>query len=111
MPLNTSGIQVGADAIAADINKLTLHTGDPGVDGTANVSSAGAQTVTVTASGGVVTVPSTAFTGGAASGPCTYVAVWNGANFRGAFPLTGDQVFNAAGEYTVTALTITGTGA
>ena len=110
MALNTSGIQVGAAAIAADINKISLHTGDPGAAGANNKTTAADKTVTCTATGGVVTVPSTAFTGGAANGPATHVGLWNGTNYRGSYPLTGDLTFNAAGEYTVTSVTITGTG-
>lgn len=110
MALNSSGIQVGAAAIAADINKLTLHTGDPGASGTANVTTAASQAVVCTSANGNVTVPQTAFAGGAASGPCTYVAVWNGPTYRGSYALTGDQAFNSAGNYTVTSITINGTG-
>lgn len=108
MALNTSGVQVGAAAIAADINKISLHSGDPGAAGTSNKTTAADKTVTCTATNGVVTVPSTSFTGGAASGPATFVGLWNGTNYRGSYPLTGDQAFNAAGEYTVTAVTLTG---
>ena len=108
--LTTAGVQVGAAAIAGDLTKLRLHTADPSAgSGTTFLTTAADKTVTCTATGGVVTVPSTAFTGGAASGACTHVSVWSGTTYRGAFALTGDQAFNAAGEYTVTSVTITGT--
>lgn len=107
--LITSGIQVGAAAIAADITKLRLHTADPTAsNGTANLTTAADQNVVCTATNGVVTAPSTAFTGGTASGPCTWVSVWSGTTYRGAYPLTGDQTFNSSGAYTVTGVTITG---
>ena len=107
--LTAAGIQVGAAAIAADITKARLHTADPSASaGTTNLTTAADKTVTCTATGGVVTVPSTAFTGGAASGPCTHVSLWSGTTYRAAYALTGDQTFNAAGEYTVTGVTITG---
>lgn len=107
--LITSGIQVGAAAIASDITKIRLHTADPTAgSGTTNLTTAADQTVACTSSGGVVTVPSTNFTGGAASGACTWVSVWAGTTYRGAWPLTGDQTFNASGNYTVTGITITG---
>jgi hypothetical protein len=105
--LTTAGVQVGAAAIAADITKLRLHTGAT-ADGTTFTTTAADKTVACTATGGVVTVPSTAFTGGAANGPCTHVSVWSGTTYRGTYALTGDTTFNAAGEYTVTGITITG---
>ena len=108
--LTTAGVQVGAAAIAADITKARLHTADPSASaGTTNLTTAADKTVACTSSGGVVTMPSTAFTGGAASGACTHVSVWSGTTYRGAYALVGDQTFNAAGAYTVTAVTITGT--
>ncbi len=107
--LTTAGVQVGAAAIAADITKLRLHTADPSASaGTTFLTSAADKTVTCTSANGVVTVPSTAFTGGAASGACTHVSVWSGTTYRGAFALSGDASFNAAGAYTVTGVTITG---
>ena len=106
--LTTAGIQVGAAAIASDLTKVRLHSAAT-TDGTTNLTSAADQTVTVTASGGVVTVPSTDFTGGAASGAVAGASVWSGTTFRGYFGIdTGDTAFNAAGEYTLTSLTITG---
>lgn len=108
MALATAAIQTGAAAIAGAIDTLKVHTGDPGAAGTANTTTAAPQTVTATASGGNITIPSTNFTGGAASGPCTYVSYWAGSTFYGSEPLSGDQTFNAAGEYTVDSVTING---
>lgn len=108
--LNTAAIQVGAAAIAADINKVRLHTADAsGSAGTTNQTTAGDKTVSPTASAGVVTIPSTAFTGGAANGTIHGVSLWAGTTYRGYFAIdAGDTQFNAAGEYTLTALTLTG---
>lgn len=112
MALNTSAIQVGGAAIAADITKIRLHTGNPDASsGATLLTTAPDKTVVATSTGGVITVPSTAFTGGAASGPATHVSVWSGTTYRGGFALTGDTSFNAAGEYTVTSITITGAAA
>lgn len=109
MGLTTAGLQVGAAAIAADITKLRLHTADPSAaSGTTNLTTAADVTVTCTSANGVVTVPSTNFTGGAANGACTYVTVWSGTTYRGTYALSGDQTFNASGAYTVTGITITG---
>lgn len=106
--LTTAGIQVGAAAIAADITKVRLHSAST-VDGTTNLTTAGDKNVTPTATNGVITVPSTAFTGGAANGAVAGVSVWSGTTFRGYFGIdSGDTSFNAAGEYTLTSLTISG---
>lgn len=107
--LNTAGIQLGAAAIAAGIDHLSLHTAAP--DGTgSNLSSAGKVAVTCTASNGVVNIPQTAFTGGASSGPVAAVGYWGsgGTVWLGYDDPTGDTAFNAAGQYTVNASTITG---
>jgi hypothetical protein len=112
MAINTSEIQVGAAAIATDIDHMTLHTAQPDATGS-NQTSAAAQAVTPTSTGGVVSIGSTAFTGGAASGACTHVGFWHGdpattGTFRGWLALTGDQTFNASGAYTVDSVTLTG---
>lgn len=112
MALTTSEVQVGAAAIATDIDHMTLHTAQP--DGTgSNLSAAAAQAVTPTSTGGVVSIGLTSFTGGAASGTCTHVGFWHGTpgsggTWRGYLALTGDQAFNSAGAYNVTGVTLTG---
>lgn len=90
------------------------HTGDPGSAGTSNVSTAGRQAVTwtVDADGDLSLTATVSFTGGAASGPCTWLSFWSAASngtWRGNYQLTGDTAFNAAGEVDLTALPITGT--
>ena len=112
MAINTSEIQVGGAALAADIDHMTLHSAQPDATGS-NLTSAGAQAVTPSSSSGTVTIGSTSFTGGAASGACTHVGFWHGVpggggTFRGWLALTGDQTFNAAGQYTVDSVTLTG---
>lgn len=110
MGLSAAEIADRASALAADIAEESIHTGDPGANGTANESTAPRQPVTATASGGVVTVPAASFTGGAASGPATWVAVWDGS---GGFVAStqasagGDSAFNAAGEADVASWTLT----
>lgn len=113
MALNTSAVQVGSAAIAADIDHMTTHTAQPDATGS-NRTTAAAQVVAPTSTGGVITVPSTNFTGGAASGPCTHVGLWHGdpasgGTFRGWEAVTsGDTTFNAAGAITISSVTITG---
>ena len=107
--LNTTGIQLGAAAIAAGVDHISLHTATP--DGTgSNLSAAGKVAVTCTSASGVVTIPQTAFSGGAASGPVAAVGYWGtgGTVWLGYDVPTGDTAFNAAGQYTVNQSTITG---
>lgn len=107
--LNTAGIQIGAAAIAAGIDHLSLHTATPDATGS-NLSSAGKVAITCTSASGVVNIPQTAFTGGAASGPVAAVGYWGsgGTTWLGYDVPTGDTSFNAAGQYTVNASTISG---
>lgn len=109
MPLDAAtALVVMADALKAVALKMRLHTADPGT-GNSNPTTAADQTIALVDNGsGDLTVTSVAFTGGAASGPCTWCSIWNtGATVRyGKFALSGDQTFNAAGEYTVDSLTI-----
>ena len=107
--LNTAAIQIGSAAIAAVLDTVKLHTGDPGAAGTSNTTTAGSGAATFSSTSGVITLDAPVdFTGGAASGACTWVSVWDATVHYGNYQLTGDQTFNAAGEYTLDSLTITG---
>lgn len=92
----------------------TLHSADPGTTGTSLVTTAAriALTWAVDADGDLTLSGQAAFTGAAASTAVTHVGLWSAitaGTFRGGFPLTGDTTTNAAGEYTVTQITINGT--
>lgn len=112
MALNSSGIQLGAAAIASGITYLSLHSGDPGASGTSNTTTAARQACSLSASGGNISLSSSvAFTGGAASGAVAYVGLWSASTagtYYGSIALTGDAAFNSLGQYTVTALNFTG---
>lgn len=115
MPLDaTTALKNMADYLVANAVKLRLHSADPGAtaNANANTTTAADQTVLLVNDGsGNLSVSNVAFTGGAASGACTYCSLWNtGTTVRyGRFVLSGDQTFNAAGAYTVTSLTVTDT--
>jgi hypothetical protein len=100
-------VKIGSDAIAAAITHVSIHTaGDTSSAG--NESTAPRQPVawTVDANGNLTAGP-VPFTGGAASGPAVRVGYWTagtGGTYRGGVMLTGDQAFNAAGEYVVDSL-------
>lgn len=114
MPLNNTAMVVAANALRSAVTHMQLHSGDPGAAGTSNVTTADREAVTwsAAANDGDFDLDSAVnFTGVAASGAATYVSLWSsftGGTHYGNFQLTGDQAANAAGEYTVTALTLNG---
>ena len=113
MPLNNACLDIGATAMRDAIDFLSLHSGDPGAAGTSNTTTAPRQAPTwsAVANGDFNLTTAVNFTGGAPSGGCTYVGFWTlvtGGTFLGSQILTGDQTFNSAGEYTITALTVNG---
>lgn len=113
MPLLDPLLNVGANAMADAATHLALHTADPGTTGTNQAASARVPANWSAASGGDITATDRAFTGGTPGGPVTHVGLWSaatGGTFYGAFPLSesGDRAFNAAGELTLTSLTVNG---
>lgn len=110
MALTPTETQALATKISTDFPYLAIHTADPSTTG-ANPSAAGRQAAAWVVVGGVLTATNIAFTGGAANGAATHVGLWSASTsgtFGGGYVLTGDQTFNAAGQYTVTSLVITG---
>lgn len=108
MPLNQAGIT----AILDDGNEAALYvaigSGTTGADQTSNER----HQLTSSVAAGVITATGVpyAFTGTAGAG-ATHALLFSaasGGTFYGAEALTGDQAFNAAGAYNLTALTITG---
>ena len=109
MALNNAALQAAGAGLASAITHLAIHTAQPDAAGS-NQSSAARQPVTWTNNNGTLTSTSESFTGGAASGPATHVGYWSeptGGTFYGSHAITGDQAFNAAGEFTVTGVTLT----
>jgi hypothetical protein len=112
--LNDTLLNIGAAAMQAAATHAGLFTAEPNATGTTNTTTAARQPITwiTAANGDMVVTADAAFTGGAASGACTWVGLWSAVTsgtFYGGFALTGDQAFNAAGEYTLTGITVTGT--
>jgi hypothetical protein len=113
MALNDTILNIGNAAMQAAMTHAAIHTAEPNGSGS-NESTAGRQAITwvTAANGDLVATVDLAFTGGASSGPATHIGFWSASTsgtFYGWLPLTGDQTFNAAGEYTLTGITITGT--
>jgi hypothetical protein len=111
--LNDTLLNIGNAAMQAAATHALLYTAEPNAAGTTNQSSAALAAITwdTAANGDMVLTTDEPFTGGASSGACTHVGLWDSGEttFYGYFALTGDQTFNAAGEYTLTGITITGT--
>lgn len=110
--LNDALLNIGANAMATAAPYLSLHTAVPNATGSNESTAARVAAGWAGAATGDLTITNKAFTGGAASGPCTYVGFWSASTagtFYGYQALTGDQTFNAAGEYTITSLTVNGT--
>jgi hypothetical protein len=110
MALNTAGV----NAILEDGNEAVIWVaiGDGPTSG--DQTSAARVQITSTVAGGVITATGVpyAFTGTPGDG-ATHALLFS-ANAAGTFygfdALTGDQAFNAAGNYSLTSLTVTGTG-
>jgi hypothetical protein len=110
---NDAAMVIAANALRAAAVKMRLHAGDPGAAGTSNPTTSTVQSCSwsaATSNGDFGLSASVAFTGVASNGAAQWVSLWDTANttWYGNFQLSGDQTANAAGEYTVTALTING---
>lgn len=112
MALNNTLLNIGANAMATAAAYLSIHTDVPDATGSNESTAARVAAGWPSATGsGDLTVSNKSFTGGAASGPAKYVGLWSASSagtFYGAYPLTGDQAFNAAGQYTLTSLALDG---
>lgn len=114
MPLTDATLDLLADELATLCPYASLHSADPGTDGS-NETTAAREAVVFGSTDGVLTMTGTeTFTGGASGGDVTYVGLWSdvtGGTFRGSFPLTGDASFSSAGEFILNTLVISGTSA
>ncbi len=108
MALNDTLLNIGNAAMQAAATHASIHSA-------ADTESAAARqpiTWVTAANGDMVITADLVFTGGAASGAATRVGFYSAltaGTYYGEQALTGDQTFNAAGEYTVTGVTVTGT--
>ena len=113
MALNDTILNIGNAASQTAMTHAQIHTAQPNASGSNEASSSRQAITWVTAANGdMVITQDLVFTGGAGSGAATHIGFWSASSsgtFYGWLALTGDQTFNAAGEYTVTGVTITGT--
>ena len=109
--LNAAALHIGGAAIATAIAYVQIHTTTPNSSGSNEATSA-RQAVTLSDTSVVITASGAVnFTGGASSGPATFLGYWSAVTagtFYGYEALTGDQTFNSAGNYTLDSITITG---
>jgi hypothetical protein len=108
MPLNTAGVT----AVLEDGNEAVIWVGVGSGPLAADQTSAQRRQLTSAVAGGVITATGVpyAYTGapGAAATHALFFSASTGGTFYGYDALAGDQAFNAAGEYAITALTVTG---
>jgi hypothetical protein len=118
MTLADTTLTIGATAMRDAITHFQLHSADPGAAGTTSPLGTRVANTGSVDSDGDITWSNIAFTGLSANQAVSWVSYWNaagtgtpatGGTFRGKMQLTGDATANAAGEYTVTSITETGT--
>lgn len=113
MPLDDATLLLMGNALDAAITHMRLHSADPGSGETSSLGSGRvACAFTSDADGDLTLDAAVDFTGLGAGATVAYVTLWSASSAgtrRGKFAITGDGTANAAGEYQVTALTITGT--
>ena len=108
MPLNTAGI----NAVLDQGNEVTMYVATGGGQTAGDQTSAQRRQVTFGVSGGVLTASNVPFdftgSAGAAATNALFFSASSGGTFYGYDALAGDQAFNAAGAYSITSLTVTG---
>ena len=117
MALQTAALNEGADGVAGAAAFASLHTANPDPAGGSEVVGGGYARQAITwdpATGGIAALNGVLAFSGPAGGAATHLGIWSlasGGTYYGSAALTGDQTFNAAGEYNVTAANITATAA
>lgn len=109
MPLNAAGIT----AVLDDGNEAAIWVAVGSGPNSGDQTSAQRRQLASTVAGGVITATGVpySYTGTPAAGAthALFYSASTAGTFYGYDALTGDQAFNAAGTYDITALTITGT--
>lgn len=100
---STAALNEALDGITVD--RVSLHSGDPGTTGANYISDAGKQAATFNAAASEERVlnADVDFSGMDPSQSVTHWGAWlnSGDVFKAGGALTGDQAANAAGEYTL----------
>jgi hypothetical protein len=115
MALSTSGRNAAAAGVTALSGYASLHTGDPGTTGTAEVTGGSpayarkAVTWSAPSSGSVTTSGSVTFDV-PASTTISYMGLWSastGGTFYGGAALSSPETYGAQGTYALTTATVT----
>jgi hypothetical protein len=111
MAWSPAGLNQRADATAALVTSVSLHSADPGTTGTDEVTGGGYTRLAPTydsATGGVADLNAGLDFATPADQTVSHIGLWATATFLGGFARTsGDAAANAAGEYTVATAPIT----
>jgi hypothetical protein len=114
MAFTTAVLNAAVDGATAILGFASLHTADPGGTGANEVAGGGYTRIAAVwdpATGAIGALDAALNFSGPANGAATHIGFWSAISagtWRGGEALTGDQTFNAAGDYTVTAVTVTG---
>jgi hypothetical protein len=111
MPWSTAGRNARADASAALVTHVSLHSADPGATGTNEVTGGGYARIAPTygaAAAGVADISAALEFATPADQGVSHIGFWATSTWLGGFARTsGDAAANAAGEYNVTSAPIT----
>lgn len=112
MPFSDAGLNVAGSAIRTAATHASTHTATPNGSGS-NEGTATRKAITwgSATAGDFSLGANIVFDDGGDSEAVAAIGLWSassGGTFYGYFAPTGDSAFNAAGEYTVTAITVDG---
>lgn len=110
--LNDAILNVGANAMRAQMLYLSLHSATPSAAGS-NPTTAGRQPASwaVPTTGDLVSPNIIPFSGGQPNGTVKAVGFWSelvGGTFWGYYPIDGSRTFNIAGQYSLDPFTLVG---
>jgi hypothetical protein len=108
MALNEAALNAAINGLKTAAPYLSLHSATPDAAGSNAVGTRVAASWG-TASNGDIVATNVAFTGLPASGSIVAVGLWSASSsgtYYGHLTLTGDTSANAAGEYTITSITL-----
>jgi len=108
MPLTDAARETALTALGTAITHVSLHTGDPGTTGAAEVTGGDYARVAVTwdPTGGNLTITAPAEFDVAGGTTVSHYGLWAGATFYGGDTLSASETFANAGTYTLTDLDI-----
>lgn len=112
MPANTAALARAANGLASTVTQFSLHTNDPGSNGTANEISGGAYerrpvAYGTTSNGTASITGNVVFQGPAGTPTVTHLGFWAGSTFLGWSLLSAPKTIGTGDTLTITAAPIT----